>query len=158
MEKYIVTLTESERDELMRITRKGASKAQKVINALILLNCDRGAFNPKIKTGEAIAAMLQISERKLDRVKKRFVEEGLEIALGARQGRRAYYDRKMDGKLEAQLVALCCSAPPPGRSQWTLRLLADRLVELEYVDSISHETVRRALKKTQLSLGDGSIG
>jgi len=158
MEKYIVTLTETERDELMRITRKGAPKAQKVINALILLNSDRGAFNPKIKTGEAIAAMLQISQRKLDRVKKRFVEEGLEISLGARQGRRAYDDRKMDGKLEAQLVALCCSTPPPGRSQWTLRLLADRLVELEYVDSISYETVRRALKKTPSSLGDGSIG
>ncbi len=158
MIKYVVTLTAAERDELKELTRKGSPKAQKVINALILLNCDRGEHNPKRKTGEQIAAVLQVSERKMDPVKKRFVEEGLEIALGGRQGKRPYYDRKMDGELEAHLVALSCSEPPPGYAQWTLRLLADKLVELEYVDSISYETVRQALKKTKSNLGDDWIG
>jgi len=147
MNKYVVTLTETEREELTDITRKGSPKAQKVINALILLNCDRGEYNPQLKTGETIAAVLQVSQRKMDRVKKRFVEEGLQIALGGRQGKRPYYERKVDGKVEAQLVALSCSEPPKGHAQWTLRLLAGKLVELEYVDSISHETVRQVLKK-----------
>lgn len=158
MERYVVTLTQSEREELTEITRKGSPKAQKVINTLILLNCDQGEFNERAKTGETIAGVLQISQRKVDRVKRRFVEEGLEIALGGRQGRRAHYERKADGKLEAQLVALSCSEPPAGYSQWTLRLLADKLVELDHVDSISHETVRRVLKKTRSSLGGGSNG
>ncbi len=124
-------------------TRKGSPKAQKVINSLILLNCDQGEFNTRVKTGETIAEVLQISQRKVDRVKRRFVEEGLEIAMGGRQGRREYYERKADVELEAHLLALSCSEPPAGHSRWTLRLLADRLVELEHVDSISYETVRR---------------
>ena len=158
MERYVITLTEAERDELTEITRKGSPKAQKVINSLILLNCDQGEFNPQVKTGETIAGVLQISQRKLDRVKKRFVEEGLEISLGGRQGKRPYYERKVDGQLEAQLVALSCSEPPAGHCQWTLRLLADKVVELKYVESISHETVRQVLKKTKLNPGSASNG
>ena len=158
MERYVVTLTKSEREELTEVTRKGSCKAQKVVNALILLNCDQGEFNPQAKTGETIADVLQISQRKVDRVKKRFVEEGFEISLGGRQGRREHYERKADGEVEARLVALCCSEPPAGHSQWTLRLLADRLVELEVVDSISHETVRRVLKKTSSSRGGARNG
>ncbi len=91
--------------------------------------------------------MLRISARRVDRVKKRFVEDGLEAALGNRQGRRAKYHRKADGEFEARLVALSCSDPPEGRAKWSLRLLADRAVELGYIDSVSHDTVRRVPKK-----------
>lgn len=95
--------------------------------------------------------------RKLDRIKKCFVGEGLDIALNGRKGERVYA-KKADGDLEAHLVALSCSKPPEGFARWSLRLLADQLVELEYVDSVSHETVRQVLKKTNLSLGDVRAG
>lgn len=158
MKRYRVTLEEDERQELEQITRKGAHQSQKVINALVLLNCDEGSSNPHRPTGEEVAEILRISQRKIDRVKRRFVEEGLEAALGGRQGRREHYQRKADGDLEARLVALSCSAPPKGHSQWSLRLLADRAVELEYIDSISHETVRQVLKKTKSNRGGRSVG
>jgi transposase len=155
---YRVTLDGEEREELERITRKGSHQSQKVINALILLNCDEGESNTRRARGEEIAEILRISARKVDRVKKRFVEEGLEVALGGRQGRRPSYDRKADGEFEARLIALSCSEPPKGYSQWSLRLLADRAVELEYIDSVSHETVRRVLKKTKSNRGNRSVG
>ena len=158
MKRHVVTLEEQERAELAEITRKGSHRSQKVINALILLNCDEGEFNERKASGEAIAGILRISMRKVDRVKKRFVEEGVEAALGARQGRRPTYLRKADGEFEARLVALSCGAPPEGHAQWSLRLLADRAVELDYIDSVSHETVRRVLKKTRSSPGGGSDG
>ena len=91
-------------------------------------------------------------------MKRRFVDEGLEIALGDRQGRREYYERKVDGDFEAHLIALSCSEPPAGHAQWSLRLLAQRVVELNYIDSVSHETVRRVLKKTKSSHGNVSSG
>ena len=91
-------------------------------------------------------------------MKKRFVEEGLEAALGGRQGRRPTYARKADSEFEARLVALSCSEPPEGHSQWSLRLLADRVVELGHIDSVSHETVRRVLRKTKSSRGGRSGG
>ena len=150
MKRYTVTLEAPERATLEGITRKGAHRSQKVINALILLNCDEGAFNERRCTGDAIAGVLRISLRKVDRVKKRFVEEGLEVALGSRQGRRPTYRRKADGAFEAHLIALSCGDPPPGHAHWSLRLLADRVVELGYIDSVSHETVRRVLKKNEL--------
>ena len=158
MRRYVVTLEREERDELAAITRKGSHRSQKVINALILLNCDEGDFNDRKQSGEAIAGVLRISARKVDRVKRRFVEEGMEAALGGRQGRRPTYLRKADGAFEARLVALSCSEPPEGHSQWSLRLLADRAVELDYIDSVSHETVRRVLKKTPSSRGGASAG
>ena len=147
MKRYVVTLEKTERNELTEITRKGSHTSQKVINALILLNCDEGPYNARCNTGETIAGVLQISQRKVGRVKRRFVEEGFDIAVGGRQGKRAYYETKADGDFEAHLVALSCSEPPPGHSQWSLRLLADRAVELNYIDSVSHETVRQVLKK-----------
>ena len=101
--------------------------------------------------------MLCVSERKVDRIKKKFVLEGLALTLN-RQALKCEYDLKIDGHLEAQLMALSCSAPPEGQARWSLRLLADRLVELELVDSVSHETVRRTLKKTNSSLGGKSAG
>ena len=158
MKKYFVKLEEPERAALEEIARKGSHQSQKVINALILLNCDEGECNERRTTGETIAEVLRISARKVDRVKRRFVEEGLEAALGGRQGRRPRYLRKADGEFEARLVALVCGEPPAGRAQWSLRLLADRAVELGYIESVSHETVRRVLKKTTSSRGGVSAG
>ena len=158
MKRYVVTLQESERDELQQITYKGTHSSQKVINSLILLNCDEGPLNDRRESGAAIAGILRISPRKVDRVKKRFVEEGLEAALGGRQGKRLSYLRKAGDEFEAHLVALSCSAPPPGYAQWSLRLLAQQAVELNYIDSVSHETVRRVLKNTKSSLGGASGG
>ena len=150
MKRYTVTLEQAEREEFKGITRKGAHRSLKVINALVLLNCDAGPFNERRCTGDAIAGVLRISLRRVDRVKKRFVEAGLEVALGGRQGRRPTYRRKADGEFEARLIALSCGEPPAGQAQWSLRLLADRAVQLGYIDSVSHETVRRVLKKNEL--------
>ena len=158
MKRYVVELEAPEREALAAVTRKGSHRSQKVINALILLNCDEGEFNGRRTNGEVIAEVLRISARTVDRVKKRFVEEGLEAALGAWQGRRAKYLRKADGEFEARLVALSCGDPPEGHAQWSLRLLADRAVELGYIDSVSHETVRRVLKKTLSNRGGASAG
>jgi transposase len=157
MKLYKVTLSADERGELGAITRKGSHQSQKVINALILLNCDEGGFNEHRARGEDVANILRISMRKVDRVKRRFIEEGLEAALGGRQGQRSY-ECKADGEFEAHLVAMSCGDPPEGFARWSLRLLADRAVELEYIDSISHETVRRVLKKTKSNRGGRLAG
>lgn len=152
MKKYKVTLTKQEREELTIITQKGKHRSQKVLNALILLNCDEGEFQQNKSKNIDISSVLQISMRKIDRVKKSFVEEGLEVTLNGTKGQRAY-EKKADGDLEAHLIALSCSDPPEGFARWSLRLLADKVVELKYVDSLSHETVRRVLKKTKLNPG-----
>ncbi len=148
MKKFKVTLGQQEREELEAITRKGSHHSQRVVNALILLNCDEGEFNAHRARGEDIACILRISMRKLDRVKRRFVQDGIDAALGGRQGQRVH-ERKADGDFEAHLVALSCGQPPEGFARWSLRLLADRVVELGYIDSVSYETVRRVLKKTR---------
>ena len=152
MKKYTVDLTENERNDLEKITSKGKHKSQKVINALILLGCDTGEFQENRSTNEEISRVLKIGMRKIDRVKKRFVEDGIDIALNGKKGSRIYA-KKADGDFEAHLVALSCSAPPEGFSRWSLRLLADKVVELEYLDQVSHETIRQVLKKTKLNLG-----
>jgi transposase len=157
MKKYKVTLAQEERQGLESIMQKGSHASQKVVNALILLNCDEGEFQPRRMRNEDVAAVLKISMRKIDRVKKRFVEEGLDVALGGRPSRRVY-QRKADGDFEAHLVALSCSAPPEGFARWSLRLLADRAVELNYIDRVSYETVRRVLKKTSSNLGKRKAG
>lgn len=146
MEKYRVTLTKEERAELMEIIHKGKHSSQKFRAAYILLNCDRSKYADPI-TNEQISQALKVGMRTIDRVKKRFVEEGFEQALQRKPADRVY-QRKADGDVEAHLVALSCSKPPEGQATWSLRLLADKMVELEYVESISHETVRRVLKKT----------
>ena len=160
MARCVVTLEEQEREDPAAITRKGSHRSQKVVNALILLNCDQGGFNERKTPAAAVADVLRISTRKVERVKRRFAEEGMEAALGGRQGRRpsSSYRRKADGEFEAHLVAPSCGDPPQGRAQWSLRLLADRAVELGHVDSVSHETVRRVLKKTRPSPGRRSAG
>jgi transposase len=157
MKKYKVTLDREEREELESIVQKGSHRAQKVLNALVLLNCDEGRFQDHPMRNEDVAAVLRISMRKIDRVKRRFVEEGLETALTRRKGDRVYA-KKADGDVEAHLVALSCSDPPKGFTRWSLRLLADRAVELRYVDSISYETVRRVLKKRNKTLEETGVG
>jgi hypothetical protein len=157
MKKYKVTLQKDEREDLEVITRKGSHQSQRVVNALVLLNCDEGEFNEYRMRGVDVANVLRISMRKVDRVKKRFVEDGLEAALGSRQG-QLVHERKTDGDFEAHLVALSCSQPPQGFARWSLRLLAERVVELQYIDSVSHETIRRVLKKTRSSPGRRSAG
>jgi hypothetical protein len=153
MRKFKVTLDREERDGLIAITQKGNHQSRKVLNALVLLNCDQGESQERWMKNEDVAAVLKISMRKIDRVKKRFVEEGLEVALNGRKGDRVY-QKKADGDFEAHLVALSCGQPPEGFSQWSLRLLADRVVELNYIDSISYETVRRVLKKRNQALAE----
>jgi len=145
--RYRVTLTEQEREMLGEITTRGRHSSQKVLNALILLGCDEGPFQEKRMTGQQLADVLPVSLRKIDRVKRRFVEEGLDVALEKRKAQRRYV-KKADGDFEAHLVALSCSHPPEGHARWSLRLLADKMVELGHVDSVSYETVRRVLKKT----------
>jgi hypothetical protein len=157
MKKFIVTLTEEERNLLTELTSKGKHRSQKILNALILLACDEGEHQRKRSKNEEIARVLHTSMRKIDRVKKRFVLDGLDVALHGRKGSRVYA-KKADGDFEAHLIALSCSEPPEGFARWTLRLLADKVVELDYIDSISHETVRRVLKKTNSSLGSGKDG
>ena len=146
MAKYKVTLTREERDELMSIISKGKHTSQRFRNAYVLLNCDEGEFSDKATNAE-INKILKVGMRSIDRIKKRFVKEGFDAALERKPTTREY-ERKTDGDLEARLIALSCSEPPEGHARWSLRLLADKLVELEIVDSISHETVRTVLKKT----------
>lgn len=157
MKKFIVTLTEKERVLLAELTSKGKHRSQKILNALILLACDDGEHQRRRSKNEEIARVLNTSMRKIDRVKKRFVLDGLDVALHGRRGSRVYA-KKADGDFEAHLVALSCSKPPEGFARWSLRLLADKAVELDYIDSISHETVRRVLKKTSSSLGSEKDG
>ena len=145
--RYKVTLNKQERAVLQEIATRGKHSSQKVLNALILLGCDEGPFQDRKLTAEQIASVLPVSMRKVDRVKRRFVEYGLEAALDKQKGKRQYV-KKADGDFEAHLIALSCGKPPHGHARWSLRLLADKMVELAYVDSVSYETVRRVLKKT----------
>lgn len=157
MVKYKVTLTKEERESLMANTRQGKQTAKKVIHSLILLNVDQGPYNENRQTNEQICNVLKTGMRTIDRVKQRFVLEGLDAALGVAPTSRVY-EKKVDGETEARLVSIACSEPPQGFCRWSLRLLADRMVELNYVDEISHETVRKVLKKTNLSLGESKAG
>jgi transposase len=149
--KYIVTLMDEERRMLQEMLSRGKAAARKLTHARILLKADVAAGGPGWND-ETIAEAMEVGRATVERVRKEFVEEGLEAALDRRKPRRQYR-RKLDGDGEAHLVALACQEPPAGRSRWTLRLLADRMVQLEYVDRLSYQTVRRTLKKTNSSLG-----
>lgn len=152
MKKYIVTLSAEERETLKTIASKGKHKSQKVINALILLGCDEGEFQVIRSINNDISHVLNTSMKKIDRVKKRFVENGFDVALNGQKSNRVYA-KKVDGDFEAHIIALSCSDPPEGYARWSLRLLADKAVELNYTESTSYETVRQVLKKTKLNLG-----
>jgi len=149
--KYIVTLTEPEREMLQAMLSRGKAAARKLVHARILLKTDAGPDGPAWKDDQ-IAEGLEVGRATVERIRRMFVEEGLTAALERRRPRRQY-DRALDGDGEAHLVALACQKPPEGRSRWTLRLLADRMVQLQYVEQLSYQTVRRTLKKTNLSLG-----
>jgi hypothetical protein len=154
---YRVKLAQEERAELQQISTRGKHGSQKVLNALILLGCDEGEFQKTKQTAARLTEILPISMKKVGRVKRRFVEHGLEVALDKRKAERQCV-KKADGDLEAHLLALSCNNPPQGHARWSLRLLADKMVELEYVDSISHETVRRVLKKRIKTLEKNTMG
>lgn len=141
--KYVVDLTEAEREELKELTGKNKGNRAKIINAFVLLKADRGGDHWK---DAQISAAFTVSIRKIERLRQRFVEEGFEAALSRKSVDRSHR-RKIQGEEEARLIALCCSPAPEGRTRWTLRLLADKLVELELVESVCPETVRQTLKK-----------
>ncbi len=158
MKTHRVRLTEDERQALDAVVRKGRASARKVTRARVLLKADEGpehAENGSAGRGwtdEAIAVALDVSSGTVERLRKRAVLEGALVAIEHRPS-RAPSRRKLDGRAEAQLIALSCSAAPDGREGWSLRLLAETMVELEYVDCLSYETVRRTLKKTRSSPG-----
>ena len=142
---HIVNLNEEEREELKQYLRKGKSSARSLTRARILLLADEG------RDDEEIAEALKVSKSTVSRIRTRYCEGGLDSALHEKA--RSGAPPKIDGRIEAQLTLLACSEPPDGRSKWTVRLLADRLVEMEVVDSISHMSVQRLLKKMKLNLG-----
>jgi transposase len=144
-------LTDEERRSLRALVSSGKGAARKLTHARILLQADR-AEGGVGWTDERIGEGLGVGFSTVERTRKRFVEEGFEAAMVPRKSCRAYR-RKLDGDDEAHLIALVCGAPPTGRRRWTLRLLADEMVALEYMDSLSYETVRGVLKKTNSSLG-----
>ena len=147
MKTYLITLTEEERRSFQKLVRAGSAGARKITRGRILLKADQNNGGPAW-TDQQICHALDVGVATVERVRKRFVEDGLAAALTQRKNKHPRFRRKLDGHQEAQLVTLACSHPPEGRDRWTLRLLADTLVELEIVDSISYQTVRRVLKKT----------
>lgn len=154
--KYVVTLTEEQRDLLGRMIASGQAPARKLTHARILLKADQGSYGPGLVDDE-IAEAVESSQPTISRIRKQFVEEGLEAALNRRAPRREYRC-KLDGEIEAKLIALSCSAPPKGQAKWSLRLLASKLVELEVVESVSYQTVRRTLRKARSSPGSRGSG
>jgi transposase len=149
--RYRVTLTSEERQQLQQRLTAGRAAARSLMHARVLLKADEGPDGPAWIDAQ-ICEALEVSDTTVERIRQRFVEDGLDVALGRKPTRRVY-QRKLDGEQEAQLIALACSPPPLGRRQWSLRLLADRLVELRFIDGVSYETVRQVLKKTSSSPG-----
>ena len=149
---YLVTLTAEEREGLTALVKAGQRSARALTRARILLKADQAPGGPAWPDAD-IAAALDCGLRTVERVRQRFVERGLEAALQRKPQDRPSRRRKLDGAAEARLIAVACSAPPEGRQEWTMQLLADKLVELEVVESVCDETVRRALKKTNSSRG-----
>lgn len=146
MKKYKVTLTAEERKSLQDLVAAGKAASKKLLHARILLKADAAATGPAWMDAR-IAEAFEVSTRTVERLRERFVEQGLEAALGRKKPERPNRQRVLDGRAEARLIALACSTPPQGRARWTLRLLADRLVELDIVPTVSTETVRQTLKK-----------
>ena len=151
MIRFKVTLSIDEGTHLKKILHKGKHTSLQFKNACILLNVDEGEHGEKI-TNDQIAQVLQINPKTIERLKQRFVEDGFEACID----RKAYPDVKVskaDGEFEAHLIAISCSKAPEGFTRWSLRMLAEKMVELQYAESVSHETVRTVLKKTKLSHG-----
>ena len=155
--RYRVTLTQEERQELESMTRRGKTHARRFIHARALLLCDAGADGPAWNVSD-VATALGVTSRAIEHLKKRFVEDGLEAALERKPREKPPREVTFDGAFEARLIALACSDAPDGRRRWTVRLLADKAVELSFAASVSHMTVQRVLKKTNLSLTSASTG
>ena len=155
--RYRVTLTEQERHELDVLTKRGKLNARKFIHARALLLCDAGDGGPAWKVAD-VAGALGITSRTLEQIKKQFVEEGLEAALDRKPLEKPPREIVFDGAFEARLIALACSDAPEGYARWTVRLLADKVVELKISESVSHMTIQRTLKKTNLNLISASTG
>ena len=149
--KYAVHLSEEERARLRTLIGGGAAPARALTHARILLKANQGEGGPAWADA-AIADALEVHPATVARVRRAYVEDGLEAAVERKAPDRVY-PRALDGRAEARLVALTCGAPPAGRERWTLRLLADELVRLEVVAAVSHETVRRTLRQTTSSRG-----
>jgi transposase len=152
--KYIVTLTETEREHLEKLTQTGKTAASIITHARILLKADTSQPDGGWCDAD-ISAALDVGTATVERLRQQFVEEGFEACLSRKL---RVYTRLLDGNQEAHLVAIACSSPPEGQSRWTLRLLSQRLVELGHVESVSYETVRQTLKKMNLSLGEKTAG
>jgi transposase len=152
LKKHVVRLSDDERAMLLKLISSGKGQARTLLRARILLKADEGDHGPAWADAE-IADALEATVQTIERVRKQLVLEGLEATLKRRPYKTQKRRGKLDGEAEAHLVALACSDPPAGWQRWTLRLLADQMVELKYLDSISHEAVRQTLKKTKLSLG-----
>ena len=155
--RYRVTLTEQERQELEALTKTAKTNAKRFLYARSLLLCDTGPQGPAWTVADTAEAM-GVTSRTIEHLKKRFVEEGLAAALERRQPEKPPRAVTFDGAFEARLIALACSKTPGGRRRWTVRLLAEKAVELKLAQSVSHMTVQRLLKKTNLSLTSGNIG
>ena len=155
--RYRIILTEEERENLEALTRCGKTGAKKFIHARALLLCDAGPSGPEWTVAD-VAEALGVTPRTIEHLKKRFVEEGIEAALERKPREKPPRDVIFDGAFEARLIALACSEAPEGRHRWTVRLLADKAVELEFASSVSHMTIQRVLKKTNLSLTSANIG
>jgi len=145
--KYVVQLSAQQRERCTDLVQAGAAPARTLTHARVLLKTDSGPASPGW-TDAAISEALDVSTVTVATIRRRFVTEGLDAALTHYRGPNREYRRKLDGRQEAHLIALACSKPPEGRTQWSLRLLADKMVELQYVDSLSYMTVARTLKKT----------
>lgn len=156
MVRYKVTLKAEEREQLQAIMSKGKHSSLQFRNACILLNSDEGELGQKA-SNEQIAQILQITTKTVERLKQRFVEDGIEACLD-RKPYPVVKDIITDGDFEAHLVAISCSKAPDGYARWSLRMLADKMVELKYAETVSHETVRQVLKKTKLSHGGYKAG
>jgi len=155
--RYRVTLTQEERKELETMTRRGKTHARRFIHARALLLCDAGVEGPAWNVAD-VATALGVTSRSIEHLKKRFVEEGLEAALERKPREKPPREVIFDGVFEARLIALACSDVPEGHRRWTVRLLADKAVELKFAKTVSHMTVQRVLKKTNLSLTSASTG
>jgi transposase len=155
--RYRVTLTQQERKELEALTRRGKTHARRFIHARALLLCDAGDDGPAWNVAD-VAKALGVTSRTIEHLKKRFVEDGLEAALERKPREKPPREVTFDGAFEARLIAMACSEVPAGHQRWTVRLLADKVVELNIAPSVSHMTVQRVLKKTHLDLTSASTG
>ena len=154
---YSVTLTAQEREELEALTRTAKTNARQFRYARALLLCDAGPQGP-VWTVEETSEAMGVTPRTIEHLKKRFVEEGLSAALERKKREKPPRELLFDGAFETRLVALACSNAPEGRRRWTVRLLAEKAVELDLTPSVSHMTVQRVLKKMNLNLTSENIG